>query len=158
MLSVGDTAFLKEFITFVPRISFKAPNTQFFFHLVFGLFTANITMIVFFTYTVGFLLLSLLKEKFISAIHNCTLFENHNYISFKMCFPNASLHPYGQVLLCEDYWVIWLRGKKRLSLSKKSGMPVTFLASQFRIMSLFSLSSQESVTSLPFVGLFFRPA
>lgn len=52
-------------------------------------------MIVFFTYTVGFLWLLLLKEKFISAIHNCTLFENHNYI--KMCFPNASLHPYGQV-------------------------------------------------------------
>lgn len=119
MLSVGDTAFLKEFITFVPRISFKAPNTQFFFHLVFGLFTANITMIVFFTYTVGFLLLSLLKEKFISAIHNCTLFENHNYISFKMCFPNASLHPYGQVLLCEDYWVIWLRGKKGYPCPKR---------------------------------------
>ena len=67
-------------------------------------------MIVFFTYTVGFLWLLLLKEKFISAIHNCTLFENHNYI--KMCFPNGSLHPYGQVLLCEDYWFIWLRGKK----------------------------------------------
>lgn len=81
-------------------------------------------MIVFFTYTVGFLWLLLLKEKFISAIHNCTLFENHNYI--KMCFPNASLHPYGQVTAVWRLLGYMVEGKKGLSLSEKSGVPVHF--------------------------------
>lgn len=142
---VGDAAFLKEFITFVPRISFQAPNTQlgfyccyYFLKLKRALFLLYITVHYFKT-----IIIWVLALRYASQMRVCIL------------PPPPTPAPGTAVWRLLGYTE---ERKKAVIVQKEWCASYIFSQSVPKIMSLFNLSSQESVTFLPFVGLFSWPA